>query len=613
MSPTKQLCLLLFLFLIVLLHAGDPTNMNGTTIMVSARKFRGNKTDHLALLAIKSEIHYDPQGRTRSWNNSLHHCSWSGVICSRRHKRVTTLDLSARGLGGILSPFIGNLSFLHKILVYNNTFHGAIPSQVGKLVRLRILLLQNNHFEGAIPISLSSLSLKTLNLSFNELEGAVPMGGIFNNSEVVSLTGNDGLCGVIPQLSLPGCTTSEPENSSHPPKNPKKGVHLMLLILLVPISGVGVGLLIILLIWSRSRPKKIESLSSKSSVREPFFKISYAMLLKATNGFSHAHLIGEGNFASVYKGIMEFDTHVLVIAVKVFKLQCHGAAKSFMVECKASGSIRHRNLVRILSVCSGVDFNCNEFKALVYEYLPNGSLERWLHWKGTGDREYDNEFHNLNLLQRVNIAIDVACALDYLHYDCHTPIIHCDLKPSNILLDNDMRAYVGDFGLAKFITTLPNQNQNMMISSSIGFRGTIGYAPPEYGLGGLPSKRGDVYSFGITLLEMMTRKRPTDPLFQNGLNLHKFVKMALPNGVGEIDARLMIDDCNAATSHRAQNATQADNCTTLRCIHLIMEIGVACSLESPTDRMSTRDAIRKLKLAKDTLLGARTMHNLRSL
>ena len=117
------------------------------------------------------------------------------------------------------------------------------------------------------------------------------------------------------------------------------------------------------------------------------------------------------------------------------------------------------------------------FKALVYEFMVNGSLEDWLHPAvGTTDQA-DVLTRSLNLLQRMNIAIDVACALVYLHHHCVNPIVHCDLKPSNILLDEEMTGHVGDFGLARILRE-GNHSSNIGQSSSIGVRGTVGYAPP---------------------------------------------------------------------------------------------------------------------------------------
>lgn len=168
-----------------------------------------------------------------------------------------------------------------------------------------------------------------------------------------------------------------------------------------------------------------------------------------------------------------------------------GASKSFLAECQALGNIWHQNLVKVLTACSSIDFEGNEFKALVYEFMPNGSLENWLHAE-----EEQEKWRNMDLLQRINIATDVALALHYLHNQCQAPIVHCDLKPSNVLLDDDLTAHVSDFGLA---TILLRSSKDAILNhfSSAGIKGTIGYVAPEYGMGGQVSTRADVYSYGI--------------------------------------------------------------------------------------------------------------------
>ena len=122
------------------------------------------------------------------------------------------------------------------------------------------------------------------------------------------------------------------------------------------------------------------------------------------------------------------------------------------MECEAWRGIRHRNLLKIITSCSNIDFQGNDFKALVYEFMPNGTLHDWVHSTATTSK--------LNLFQRINILIDVASALDYLHNHCLPTIIHCDSKPSNILLDDDMVAHAGDFGLARFIGKKFKPNQH---------------------------------------------------------------------------------------------------------------------------------------------------------
>ena len=221
--------------------------------------------------------------------------------------------------------------------------------------------------------------------------------------------------------------------------------------------------------------KQKESTSSNS--RKFLLNVSYQSLLKATDGFSSTNLIGVGGFGSVYRGILDQGRYT--VAVKVLNLLLHGASKSFITECGALRSVRHRNLVKIVSACSSVDFQGHEFKDLVYEFMSNGSLDEWLH-PATRTNNVPEKPKNLNLLQRLNIVIDVANALDYLHHHCHTPIIHWDLKSSNVLLDDEMIGHISDFGLARFLFEDTHDcftNQ----SSSIVFRGIMGYAPPgEY-------------------------------------------------------------------------------------------------------------------------------------
>lgn len=196
--------------------------------------------------------------------------------------------------------------------------------------------------------------------------------------------------------------------------------------------------------------------------------------MKSTNGFSMENLIGSGSFGSVYKGLSGDGK---VVAVKVLNLQQEGASKSFIDECKALTTIRHRNLLKVITLCSSADLEGNDFKALVFKFMCNGSLDQWLH---PTDDDKQPQAKSFSIVQRLNIAIDVASALNYLHYHCQTPIVHCDLKPSNVLLDEDMTAHVGDFGLAKFL--LEASSSAIPSSMSVGLKGSIGYIPPGISL-----------------------------------------------------------------------------------------------------------------------------------
>ncbi|XP_021729736.1 probable LRR receptor-like serine/threonine-protein kinase At3g47570 [Chenopodium quinoa] len=306
------------------------------------------------------------------------------------------------------------------------------------------------------------------------------------------------------------------------------------------------------------------------------------MLLKVTDGFSSRNLLGSGTSGSVFKGILDGKT----VAIKVLNLQQRGGSKSFMAECEALRNIRHRNLVGILTVCSSMDFQRNEFKALVYEFMPNGSVERWLHEDG-----------NLSLLQRLDIAIDVAHALNYLHSERDSPIVHCDLKPSNILLDDNMVSHVADFGLAKVLDRPFHPNQ----SSSIGVRGTVGYVAPEYGLGNEASLEADLYSYGILLLELMTRKRPTNDMFKEDLSLHMYAKAALPDKVLQIVDSKLLEDNESEEADETRPMTQVKLKNREECMMFVVKVGVACSSHFPYDRMKIREALNELYHARNIL------------
>ncbi|KAI3890177.1 hypothetical protein MKX03_003826 [Papaver bracteatum] len=329
-----------------------------------------------------------------------------------------------------------------------------------------------------------------------------------------------------------------------------------------------------------------------------FHKVSYTEILRATNGFSPKTLVGVGGYGSVYIGILMLSQEITaVVAVKLLDLKRRGALKSFKAECEALRCIRHRNVIKILTACSGVDFKGNEFKALIYEFMPNGSLENWLHPTANNGKHQRSTNRPLKFIERLNIAIDVACALDYLHRQCQTPIAHCDLKPGNVLLDEDMNGHLGDFGSAKFLRgpVIVNVESGNHCSTSL-IRGSIGYVAPEYGMGRAVSTNGDFYSFGIMLLELFTGRRPTADMFKDGLTLHSFAKTALITDrvMQIVDHTLVIlqnDDDNY------ENEKKAKFCEALK---EIIKLGVTCSTESPKERMEMELVVTGLQSIKNT-------------
>ncbi|GJW73765.1 leucine-rich repeat protein [Tanacetum coccineum] len=174
------------------------TCLTSTTFSASGG---GNETDYLALLSFKSMITHDPYKVLTSWNHS-HYCDWSGITCGKRHKRVTVLHLKSQGLEGSLSPHVGNLSFLRKLSLPNNSFQGTIPHELGRLFRLRHLYLSVNRFSGVIPTNLSCCSnLEDLKLGFNKLVGSVPKEmSLLSKLSVLAIHDNKLTGGIPPSL-----------------------------------------------------------------------------------------------------------------------------------------------------------------------------------------------------------------------------------------------------------------------------------------------------------------------------------------------------------------------------------------------------------------------------
>uniref|UniRef100_A0A2N9G4I6 non-specific serine/threonine protein kinase n=1 Tax=Fagus sylvatica TaxID=28930 RepID=A0A2N9G4I6_FAGSY len=508
--------------------------------------------------------------------------------------KLLGLYLYNNSLEGSIPSSLGNCSYLLDVHLCHNKLNGTIPSEligtipdISKLKGIQYLDLSHNNLSGQIPSYMVNFPmLKILNLSFNNLEGEVPIEGVFRNASVVEVEGNSALCGGIQELHLHAC----PIQGS---KKHRKQVAFKL-ILAIGIPAFCLTLLSMICLYRLRKSKK--NCLSVSSFGNLYHKISYKELLNAIEGFSLRNLIGSGNFGSVYEGKLSPDKRT--VAVKVLNLQKQGASKSFVAECKALRNMRHRNLVKILAACSSIDFEGNDFKALVYEFMPNGSLEMWLHPEDTF-----KQMRNLNLLQRMNIAIDVASALLYLHHHCEIPIIHCDLKPSNILLDDDLTAHISDFGLARLLSKSGKEAFLNQLSSA-GIKGTVGYVALEYGMGSQLSTNEDVYSFGILLLEMFTGRRPTDELFKDNLNLHNFVKLALPGRVMEIVDQSIFNEVgeiqNMASCWSDWTSEQTES------LILVFQIGLACSAESPRDRIDMRRVAQDLLSLKAKFLWTET-------
>lgn len=376
-------------------------------------------------------------------------------------QQLTILYLSSNKLTDRIPDTLGQCQSLKDVRMDSNFLTGEIPLSFGNLINLEMLNLSQNNMSGTIPTALSYLPLLTLDLSYNDFYGDIPRNGVFANATAVLLNGNKGLCGGGMNLHMLSCPTAS--------RKTEKQYYLIRV--LIPIFGfMSLILLVYFVLLVKKMPRK--TYFAHPSFGENFPKVSYQDLAQATRNFSESNIVGRGSCGSVYSGKLKEPE--MDVAVKVFNLEMRDAERSFMSECEALRSVQHRNLLPIITACSTVDSQGNVFKALIYEFMPNGNLDTWLHHKEEGKTP---KF--LGLTQRISIAVNIADALDYLHHDCGRPTVHCDLKPSNILLDDDMNALLGDFGIARFY--LDSLSTAAGSVTSVGVRGTIGYiAPGKY-------------------------------------------------------------------------------------------------------------------------------------
>lgn len=552
-----------------------PSTVGNLTNLLALDLSRNNFTG-----PIPSELFNIP---TLSRFFNISHNNFEGTIPQEigSLRNLVEFRTESNKFSGEIPVSLGACQLLQNLYLQNNTFTGTIPSSLSQLKGLENLDLSSNNLSGQIPSFLGNITmLGYLNLSFNSFVGEVPNFGVFANASAISIQGNDKLCGGIPDLHLPPCSSQVTKKRS------------LVIPIVVPLAAT---IVIFSLVWiylhCRQSTTTFPSIASMQG--HPF--ISYPELARATDGFSTQNLLGSGAFGTVFRGDIgaQAGESTTLVAVKVLKLQTPGALKSFIAECEAMRNLRHRNLVKILTACSSIDSRGNDFKAIVFDFMPNGSLEGRLH-----PVTNDQTTNCLSLLERVFILFDVANALDYLHCHGHTPVLHCDLKPSNVLLDAEMVAHVGDFGLAKILGETSSYFQQS--ASSMGFRGTIGYAPPEYGAGNMVSTYGDIYSYGILVLETMTGKRPTDSNFLEGSSLRQYVERGLGGRLMDVvNTRLSLGLENERQSADDSACRQSQN---THCLISLLRLGLSCSQEMPSSRMKTADILKDLHDIKESLL-----------
>ncbi|KAG6737924.1 hypothetical protein POTOM_059456 [Populus tomentosa] len=492
----------------------------------SLRDSPTNQADVDAIMAIKKAYKLDRV----EWQGDpcLPVTMWSGLKCNDDNPpRIISLNLSSSQLSGKIDVSLLSLTAIQSLDLSNNELIGTMPEAFAQLLDLTILYLSGNKLTGAVPYSLKEKS---------------------NSGQLqLSLDGNLDLCKM---------DTCEKKKGSFP---------VPVIASVIPVS-VLLLLSIITIFWRLKRDENTiqheirrlnVSLSSSAglslslkSKNQPF---TYTEIVSITNNFQT--IIGEGGFGKVYLGNLNDGRQV---AVKLLSQSSRQGYKEFLAEVKLLIIVHHRNLVSLVGYC-----NEQENMALVYEYMANGNLK---------DQLLENSTNMLNWRARLQIAVDAAQGLEYLHNGCRPPIVHRDLKSSNILLTESFQAKIADFGLSK---AFANEGDLHVITDPAG---TPGYIDPEYRASGNLSKKSDVYSFGILLCELITGQPPLIRGHQGYTHILQWVSPLVERG----DIQSIIDP-------RLQGEFNTN------CAWKALEIALSCVPPTSRQRPDMSDILGELK------------------
>ncbi|KAF7851920.1 hypothetical protein BT93_L1633 [Corymbia citriodora subsp. variegata] len=466
----------------------------------------------MALIDFLTALNF-PSRLLSSWvGNDPCQGPWFGLSCN--NGKVAMINLPKNNLNGTLSPSVAKLDALTQVRLGSNNLNGPIPDNWTSLKGLTSLDLSDNNISPPIPAFKTSVKLLT---------GGNPL-----------LTGTP----ASPKGSPPSGHTKSPGGTSDSGNVPDtvsstkpKKFKSVLAAIVAPVASVAALIFLAVPLFFYCKKRKETSQAPSSLVvypRDPSDPDNIVKIAVASNtygstsltgsgsasrnssGFGESHVIeagnliisvqvlrnvtknfarenelGRGGFGVVYKGELDDGTKIAVKRMEAGVIS-NKAINEFQAEIAVLSKVRHRHLVSLL----GYSIEGNE-RILVYEYMPQGALSKHLfHWK-------DLKLEPLTWKRRLNIALDVARGMEYLHSLAHQSFIHRDLKSSNILLGDDYRAKVSDFGLVKLA---PDGEKSVVTRLA----GTFGYLAPEYAVTGKITTKADVFSFGVVLMELLT-------------------------------------------------------------------------------------------------------------
>ncbi|XP_074279577.1 uncharacterized protein LOC141604913 [Silene latifolia] len=518
---------------------------------------------------------------------TLDNNSFSGVIPSEIGKlgNLERISLANNSFSGNIPPQLGALNELSSLHLQGNSFNGTIPSELGQCTRLADINLAGNLLEGVIPSTLSQMSsLNSLNLSGNKLTGSIPTSLANLKLSLIDFSENQ-LSGSIPPelLTIGGenaflgnkelCTdrNTDPVEKfgisvcNNAEKIHRRGLSKRMMITFVSLAAIVVilsGLLFLNYMQYRvSKSSDDDPEASKNGIVPKWKVESFHHLdfdVDEICNLDEGNLIGIGGTGKVYR--VELKKTGGIVAVK--RLAKGAGLKVLSSEMDILGKIRHRNILKLYA-CLLRGYT----GFLVFEYMPKGNLFEALHREIKGGRS------ELDWFKRYKIALGVARALCYLHYDCSPPIIHRDIKATNILLDEDYEPKLADFGVARVSA---DSREGSVFSC---FAGTHGYIAPELAYARKVTEKSDVYSFGVVLLELLTGKRPIDEEYGEGRDIVHWVM----NNLNDVQSdEIHVLDYKIASDDIKDNMMP------------VLKIATLCTTDLPSLRPTMRDVVKML-------------------
>ncbi|ONK74519.1 uncharacterized protein A4U43_C03F7210 [Asparagus officinalis] len=526
-------------------------------LLIADNKFSGD---------IPSEISGAPSLGTINLSNN----QFSGQIPESigELKKLASFYAEKNSLTGEIPDSLGSCVSLSAVNLAGNTLSGEIPASIGSLPSLNSLILANNKLSGQIPVSLSSLKLSSLDLSNNQLTGDIPAAlsiSAYNDSFI----GNPRLCSDS-FIYLHQCSP-----------NSKHSSNKLTTILTCFLAAFALALCSLALICFKKRKSGRDSpMISKDSWDIKSFRILTFDEQEIINSVVKDNLIGKGGSGEVYRvnltgGIMVAVKHIYhnsfnpenpydqkSTSAMLAKRSGSLRSREFEAEVDTLSSIRHVNVVKLY--CS---ITSEESSLLVYEYLPNGSLWDRLHTAA-------GEKLGLDWETRYEIAVGAARGLEYLHHGCDRPILHRDVKSSNILLDEFFKPRIADFGLAKVL-----QGGKDASSMTHAVAGTYGYIAPEYAYTWKVTEKSDVYSFGVVLMELVTGKRPIEAEYGDNKDIVYWISGRMTSR----ESIMGLVDASIISELAREEAVK------------VLKIAVLCTSRLPTMRPSMRTVVQMLE------------------